>query len=194
MGRPRYYDTVDDSRQISLSKLRKWGCLKGWYSGSITWTSSCNENSIGIEINLQYGYTYMRVHYTSTSNSTGEETPYDYRINLVKTPCHFGGNRWWFQCPECWRKVSTLMMNHGHTFACRTCLRLTYDSRQRAYHGRYAPLFRALELERKYKKLRETVKKMHYRGKATRKFRKVLKYKRYLDSVAPRLRAALDEM
>ncbi len=194
MGRPRYHDTVEDSRQLSLAWLRKRGCLKGWYSGTITWTRGINESSIGIEINLWDDTPHVRLRYTSTDYWNGEKVSHDDRIILIKTPCYFGGSRLWFQCPNCWRKVSTLMMSNRSKYFCRLCLRLTYASRQRAYHGRFAPLFRVLDLQEKYDKLREDMKKMYYRGRPTKKFRKVLAYKRYLDSMAPLLQHELDQM
>lgn len=195
MGRPKYYDTVDDRRQISLAKLRKWGCLRSGYSGTITWTNGFNESSIGFEINLYGDDPIMRVHYTSTDNWSGEKTDYDYPIYLMKTKCQFGGYRWWFICSYCCQKVTTLMTpTHQGRYACRGCLKLSYNSRQRSYHGRYAPLFRALDLQDKYDKLRESVKKMHYRGMATKKFKKVLRYKAYLDSMAPLLQHELNQM
>lgn len=196
MGRPKYYDTVDDARQISLSWLRKQGCLKGWYSGSITWTSgfSQDKSSIEVEISIWGDDPYMRLSYTSTDRWNGEKTSHDYRISLVKTPCYFGGYRLWFQCPNCWQKVSTLMISSSSKYACRRCLRLTYASRQRSYHGRYAPLFHVMDLQDKYDKLQESVKRMHYQGRPTKKFRKVLQYKAYLDSMAPLLEHELNQM
>lgn len=194
MGRPLYYDTVEDCRQISLPWLRKRGCVRNWYSGTITWTSGFSESSIGFEINLWSDDPFMRLHYTSTDRWSGEKTPHDYRIRLIKTPCHFGGSRLWFQCPNCWRKVSTLMMSSQNKYFCRTCLRLTYTSRQRSYHGRFAPLFRALDLQDKYDKLQGSMKRMHYQGRPTKKFRKVLRYKAYLDSIAPLLQHELNQI
>lgn len=196
MGRPRYYDTVDDAQQISLSWLRKRGCLKGWYSGTLTWTSgfSENKNSIGVVINIWGDDPYMHLNYTSTDHWSGEKTPFDYRIHLIKTPCHFGGSRLWFQCPTCWRKVSTLMISNRRSYACRSCLRLTYDSRRRSYSGRFAALFQTFDLEQKYEKLGILVKRKYYKGRPTKKFKKFLQYERYLDSMAPLLYDQLNDI
>lgn len=86
-------------------------------------------------------------------------------------------------------------MNPGKgQYGCRRCLKLSYDSRQRSYHGRFAPLFRVLDVEEKYEKLRESVKKMHYKGRPTKKFRKLLRYRAYMNSVAPLLQSQMDNI
>jgi hypothetical protein len=46
-------------------------------------------------------------------------------VRLDWTPCHFGGQRAWFLCPHCDRRVAVL---HGSaTIACRHCFRLAYS-------------------------------------------------------------------
>jgi hypothetical protein len=47
-------------------------------------------------------------------------------VRLDWTRCHFGGQRVWFLCPTCRRRVAIL---HGSaTIACRHCFRLAYSS------------------------------------------------------------------
>lgn len=51
-------------------------------------------------------------------------------IPVCATRPHFGGERLWFLCP-CKRKVRILYRPaHSPTWACRTCWRLTYESRR----------------------------------------------------------------
>lgn len=60
------------------------------------------------------------------------------RINLTTTVPHYGGVRWWFQCPNrdrsgrvCGRRVGKLYLPPGEAyFGCRECHALTYQSRQ----------------------------------------------------------------
>lgn len=47
-------------------------------------------------------------------------------ILLTETPCHFGGHRKWFLCPDCDRRCGILYLTEH--FACRTCSDLTYAS------------------------------------------------------------------
>lgn len=47
-------------------------------------------------------------------------------IQISKTPCHYGGYRYWFICPECKKRVGVLY-RHGN-FKCRHCLGVNYQS------------------------------------------------------------------
>ena len=51
-------------------------------------------------------------------------------VRLEWTPCHYGGSRPWFLCPErgCGRRVAVLYVRS--TLACRHCRQLAYDSQQ----------------------------------------------------------------
>jgi hypothetical protein len=72
---------------------------------------------------LDFSYTITR--------RTGEQVPCDYRVQLARTPCNFGGERYWFLCPLCGRQVANLYLPAGGTyFGCRHCYDLTYRSCQ----------------------------------------------------------------
>jgi hypothetical protein len=49
-------------------------------------------------------------------------------IDIVRTPCRFGGHRLWFRC-VCGRHVSALYSPGGRPWACRHCYRLSYATR-----------------------------------------------------------------
>ncbi len=61
------------------------------------------------------------------------------RIAFEFTPMHFGGQRRWFRCPHCGRRVGKLYLpttvrSAGERvlwFWCRQCYDLTYEQRQR---------------------------------------------------------------
>jgi len=58
-----------------------------------------------------------------------EETTWP--VELLLTPCRFGGQRPWFECPGCSRKVLTLFWQPDRLRPeCRRCLRLTYRSQR----------------------------------------------------------------
>lgn len=66
-----------------------------------------------------------------------------YEFSLTRTPTSFGGERTWFSCPRCGRRVGKLYLPPGHPhFWCRHCHGLSYGSRQQ----RVPPLFQALTL------------------------------------------------
>ena len=51
---------------------------------------------------------------------------HSYSIRLDKTPCNYGGYRYWFRCPSCSKRVSVLYC--AGTYVCRHCLSVPYGS------------------------------------------------------------------
>jgi hypothetical protein len=73
----------------------------------------------------------------SVRGHDGEWRLLDYSVEIVSTPCHFGGLRYWFTCPLgvnsrlCGRRCRCLYLPYGSEyFGCRECHRLTYQSRR----------------------------------------------------------------
>lgn len=56
-------------------------------------------------------------------------------VVLSETPCHFGGSRKWFDCPECGRRCGVLYVTRKG-IACRTCSDLAYESQYEAPRDR----------------------------------------------------------
>lgn len=64
------------------------------------------------------------------------------RVLITWTSCHLGGQRPWFECPGCERRVAKL---YGSiVFACRRCLQLNYRSQQASKRERPAERSRHL--------------------------------------------------
>ena len=182
----RYYwskkDTVEDSTKLSIAKLKEFGLLCGCCSTTLTWTRSLSghKSSIGIAINVLDEPYYAKLNYTITARDSGEKTDYDYKIGLTTTPCHFGGVRYWFNCPlvrngvPCGRRVGTLFLSSGGKyFGCRHCYDLSYESRNECRLGRFGQLGYVLKAERQVEELREKVKRRTWRGRPTRKVRRI---------------------
>lgn len=54
-------------------------------------------------------------------------------IPITQTECNYGGERVWFVCPTCNRRVGTLYRKPlGILFLCRNCQNLTYQLQR--YH------------------------------------------------------------
>jgi len=49
-----------------------------------------------------------------------------YCISLSRTPCHYGGYRYWFACPRCEQRAAVIYM--ADTPGCQRCLKLRYPS------------------------------------------------------------------
>jgi hypothetical protein len=99
--------------------------------------------------------------------------PTQYHVDLFTTPCYFGGKRWWFSCKFCGRRVGILYKpDQENYFACRVCYRLTYPSRKVSVNYRKHPL-QALVLDHKISRLADKIKYPRYRGKITKKQRRL---------------------
>ncbi len=168
--------------KISASFLKQHGYFRNWLSGTITWTSGYSKrvNSVSIQVSTWDVEKYIRIYYTQTAPDTGKKRDFDYRIPLTTTPCRYGGVRYWFKCPwykdgiyYCGRCVGTLYQA-GDYFACRHCYNLTYESRNinRRHVSRF-PLFDVFPIEDKIAELEKKIKRPYYRGKPTKKQRKV---------------------
>ncbi len=56
-------------------------------------------------------------------------------VPLAWTPCHYGGERPWFRCGGCQRRVAVLCLD-GQWFLCRHCSALPYGSQQETAQDR----------------------------------------------------------
>ena len=188
MGRWYYNNkkTVEESTELCIFRLNKWGLLKGWHNTTLTWTRkfSDNESSAGLVIDVVCEHPYAKLNYTITRYRDGSKQSYDYRIGLAKTPCHLGGVRFWFLCPHCGRRSGKLYRKPlGEVYLCRICNDLTYESRNESHLGRFGQMGYFLTLERRMRELNGKVKRRFYAGKPTRKYRKVLKMQHRLNSI-----------
>lgn len=176
-------DTVEDCRSVSISFLKKGDYFCGYRSGGIVWKNSYGEetSSIGVAVSTMDGDNCVRFQYTTTDRNTGEKTEYDYKVRLTTTRCNFGGVRYWFVCPltrdgvYCGRRVAKLYKVPGaHYFGCRHCYNLSYESRNETRTGRIGVFRNVMKVERQIKELHSQIKRWTYKGRPTKKVRKLL--------------------
>ena len=191
----RYYynrkATAEESYDVSIFRLKKQGMLSGCKSTAITWTSSLTgkEGSIGLTIDMTAEEPYARFNYTTT-NKSGDSTEHEYRAYLINTNCNYGGIRWWFACPGCGRRVGVLYMVPGNNrFFCRHCNNLSYHSRNETH-----PLGILGITEREIKRLRSEIKRWTWRGRPTRKVRRLQALERKMGMLLGPIRARLDKL
>ncbi|MBU1091884.1 hypothetical protein KKA27_03435 [Patescibacteria group bacterium] len=179
MGRWAYKTESESLVKTDVYDLRKKGFLKtGQYAVcTLKWTnySSGNPNSIDMRVSAGEFGEYVQFIYTETDRD-GEKTNFDYKARLVKTPCHFGGFRYWFVCPlscrgiSCNRRVAKLYLD-GSWLGCRHCHNITYRSRRES--KKYA-IFKYIDLVDSASEEKEKLKRHYYAGKPTKKYRRIL--------------------
>lgn len=163
MGRSPWSDRrmVEECKSIGTPWLNRHGYFCGFKTGGIEWNNAFGEviSSIGIQVSVDEEYQegkYVRFFYTQTSGFTGEKTELDYKVQLVTTPCNFGGVRYWFICPlvvggkPCRRRVAKIYLPPGRKyFGCRYCHSLTYQC-QKEHSKRLDAIMKNPELLRAY--------------------------------------------
>jgi len=132
--------TTEDHRALDVRKLHRAGALVAGRSCAWEW-SRRGEVVAAIDIEAE-SLTRLRLRYQLTRQ--GQTEAKDYRVPITWTPCHLGGNRPWFLCPCCGRRVAKLYSSA--LFACRHCLRLNYRSQQANKRDR--PCDRSWDLRR----------------------------------------------
>ncbi len=130
-------NTCEASCPLKINLLKKRGYLK-YPSQSLTiaWRSALTGNAKSITIlpRLDGERSYALLQYTRTQPD-GMKVAFEYPVNLVTTPCFFGGHHFWFSCPLlrdeslCAKRVGVLYMGERY-FGCRGCLDLAYESQQ----------------------------------------------------------------
>jgi hypothetical protein len=104
----------------------------------------------------------------------------NYRVPITTTLCYFGGRRHWFICPlqtngrYCGKRVGILYHNGGY-FGCRSCLNLTYSSKNENRRKAYYPLFYIFRQSQKIEQIEKKMKREFYAGKLTKNARKIEK-------------------
>lgn len=182
----RYYysskQEADYLHQVNVYFLNKHGYFGiGFHSGIINWSRNGEETGkISIQSTILGRDRSVRFIYTATDRQTGKKTDYDYVIQLSPTPCHFGGERYWFICPfyshgvYCGKRVGTLYLGDKY-FACRHCNDLTWDSRNL---GGISKSLGQIISEPDLEEMRKEIKRETYKGKITRKYLRYLKKER----------------
>lgn len=139
-------DTAEDHRSIDVRRWQRENLIAPGYQFSTQWTNaSGNTSTISVQVESRWA---LRLIYRTRSWGEEEWRDVDYRIDLERTPCQFGGERVWFRCPGrgCNRRVAKLHQV-GTYFVCRHCGNLSYESRQGA------PSHRAMGKAQKIRKM-----------------------------------------
>jgi len=180
MSRYRYASKqeADSLKHIEITFLKNHGFLQRQIMfGGIMWSRNGEKTgSISVQSHIDDDEQYIEFTYTRTDRETDEKQDFEYKIPLVTTPCYFGGFRYWFRCPwyangvYCGRRVGVLYLGSKY-FACRHCYDLTYESRKLSgWQKAFGRVISIPELD----ELKAKIKRKHYAGMMTKKYRKYL--------------------
>ena len=117
--------TTEGQQRVDIRWMKQQGFLKPGKMGSISW--SCRGERTG-SVSFRIDTNQMVLDYRHRLRS-GEWGPVQQKISFDWTPCFFGGYRYWFLCPRCWKRVAVLY-GVGKYFFCRHCYNLTYTTQQ----------------------------------------------------------------
>lgn len=117
--------TLDDVKRIDIRYMKRRGMLKAGWGGSLNWTR-CGEPSG--EINYLCYNDHLQLNFRYREHG-GDWQSMEQRITFDRTSCNYGGERLWFLCPRCSKRVGLLCCD-GPLFLCRHCYQLPYASQQ----------------------------------------------------------------
>jgi hypothetical protein len=110
---------TSDSMPLDIRKVSRKGLLVP--GNGFNWQWLVNDQKVaGISIRVDL-HQAMTLSYRKIS--TGEVV--EQRLQTQTSPCHLGGQRHWFTCPRCNKRVAVLYAP-GRYFACRKCEGLGY--------------------------------------------------------------------
>ncbi len=113
---------TEEVKRIDIRYLKKQGWLQPGITGTLSWV--CDGEPAGWirfsteEHKLKLDYRYKE--------SDGEWIPVSESVWFETTACHYGGERKWFLCPHCGRRVAVLY-GVSIRFLCRHCYDLAYS-------------------------------------------------------------------
>jgi hypothetical protein len=134
--------TLDEVKRLDVRWLHRQGYLQPWVRATVTWHRGGHQTG-SVSVAMVDGRLVVQCRYRQRGTEAWEDVRQV--ITLAWTACHYGGQRPWFLCPGCQRRVAVLC-GDGKWFLCRHCYQLPYGSQQETAEGR---------LLRKVRKLRE---------------------------------------
>ena len=113
---------TNDSMPLDIRKLARSGALVPGHSFGWRWLVN-NRQVAGISIRVDWQSMVLAYRVRSTGELVEQ------RVHTQTSPCHLGGGRRWFTCPQCSKRVAVLYAP-GRYFACRNCYGLGYATQK----------------------------------------------------------------
>lgn len=183
---------AEQSHPISIFWLKQNGFLipkqfsGGVRSGTVSWLFGSRKSTVrfivatNMEERAGIG-DYINLQYTRTNQPTGEKEEIDIKVPLTTTHCNYGGVRYWFECTYCGSRVGVIY-KLGTYFGCRKCGNLAYLAQMEGGKFRVG----SVNIP-KVEQAEKEVGRFYYNGKQTRKYRRLLRLSKKLESNLARL-------
>ena len=116
--------TTEEVHRVDIRYMQKMGLLK-WLdsSGTLSWSNG-EEQTGSVRYRLEQDCLILMYRH----RHQGEEwEDAEESVWLDRTPCNYGGVRFWFLCPQCGKRVAVIY-GAGSRFLCRHCYDLPYGS------------------------------------------------------------------
>jgi hypothetical protein len=125
---------VEGSLRIDVRTWQRQHFLDSTGYFACNWSNSGGETLASISV--RSGPTLVVLMYRVQQRG-GEWQDVEEPIQIVQTPCNYGGTRPWFICPEpsCGRRIAMLFITERN-FRCRRCCKLSYGSQRESSAGR----------------------------------------------------------
>ena len=114
---------TNDSMPLYIRKISRKGLLMPGSSFSWQWTVN-NQQVAGISIRVDIDHGLVLSYLMKSTSEVVEQ-----QVQTQTSPCHLGGQRYWFTCPLCSKRVAVLYAP-GRYFACRQCGGLGYATQK----------------------------------------------------------------
>lgn len=116
--------STNNMHALDIRQLHRAGLLQTGRSSVWQWTRGGNTVA---SVNLCASTDGVALSYrTRVSGDAWQDV--DYSVTLTWTPCNYGGERPWWQCSRCGRRVAVLY--GGRYYACRHCHKLVYGTQR----------------------------------------------------------------
>lgn len=115
------HDRLENFYSLDSRKMAKSCVFEVDNQGSWIWRGASGEAVASIKYEYQIRGLVLSYHANSRN--------YRYLVPISTTPCNYGGVRYWFNCPNCQKRVAKLYFKQS-MFYCRSCHALNYATQQ----------------------------------------------------------------
>jgi hypothetical protein len=126
-GRPGWKVKAEDCRSIDVRRWHRDGILRPGGAGEWAWWNGAGRTVASVAYSVTADAVALRFAFGGHAADSGGRVTTQ-AVPILRTPCNCGGDRLWFACPHCTRRVAVLYLRPATGFACRNCAQVAYTS------------------------------------------------------------------